>query len=77
MSDDADNKVTQWMVNQLVSPEVQAQIAETYEGIPMDSIRLAWPFKTEKEREVMQKFLRRKVREERKQLLNKTETAPF
>ena len=44
-----ESAVTQWMVDQLVTPEVQAQIADTYKGIPMDSIRLAWPFKTEEE----------------------------
>lgn len=74
---DKDNNVTQWMVDQLVSPEVQAQIAETYEGVSMDSVRLAWPFKTEEEREVLRKFLNKKTREERKNILAKTERAPF
>lgn len=52
------SKVTQWMVDQLVDPEHQAQVIKQYEGISMDSIRLAWPFKTDKEREQLAKWLR-------------------
>ena len=48
--------VTQWMVDQLVSPEVQAQIIENYNGPPMDNIRLAWPFKTEEELKMLSKW---------------------
>jgi hypothetical protein len=71
----SDNKVTQWMVNQLVSPETQAQIAETYEGIPMDSIRLAWPFKTEEERELIRKWMKQQDRKRKTQVLDKAEPA--
>jgi hypothetical protein len=70
-----ESPVTQWMVDQLVRPEVQSQIAETYKGIPMDSVRLAWPFKTEAEREILRKFLNKKTRAERKHLLDNTEKA--
>lgn len=70
-----ENQVTQWMVDQLVRPEVQSQIAETYKGIPMDSVRLAWPFKTEAEREMLRKFLNQKTRSDRKHLLDNAEKA--
>lgn len=53
-----ESKVTQWMVDQLVEPEVQAQIIEQYKGIDMDSVRLAWPFKTDEERAKIAKWLR-------------------
>jgi hypothetical protein len=69
--------VTQWMVDQLVKPEVQAEIIEYYEGVSMDAVRLAWPFKTEAEREVIQKFLKKKVRQEKKYQLSKLDKAPF
>lgn len=52
------SKVTQWMVDQLVDPEHQAQVIKQYEGISMDSVRLAWPFKTDEEREQLAKWLR-------------------
>lgn len=73
----SENKVTQWMVDQLVKPEVQKEIIEYYDGVPMDTIRLAWPFKTEEERAVIQKFLKAKYRKERIKKLDKTEEAPF
>ena len=63
--------VTQWMVDQLVAPEVQAQIAERFDGIPMDSIRLAWPFKTEEERELISKWLKKQERKRKTEMLNK------
>lgn len=69
--------VTQWMVDQLVKPEVQTEIVEYYEGVSMDAVRLAWPFKTEEEREVIQKFLKKKIRQERKHKLSSIEAAPF
>lgn len=62
--------VTQWMVDQLVSKEVQKQVEETCEGIDMDKIRLAWPFKTEEERKKIQKFLNKKRRSVRIKLIN-------
>lgn len=62
--------VTQWMVDQLVSKEVQKQVEETCEGIDMDKIRLAWPFKTEEERKQIQKFLNKKRRSVRIKLIN-------
>lgn len=62
--------VTQWMVDQLVSKEVQKQVEETCEGIDMDKIRLAWPFKTEEERKQIQKFLNKKKRSVKIKLIN-------
>lgn len=62
--------VTQWMVDQLVSKEVQKQVEETCEGIDMDKIRLAWPFKTEEERKKIQKFLNKKRRSVKIKLIN-------
>jgi ribosome recycling factor len=58
------------MVDQLVSKEVQKQVEETCEGIDMDKIRLAWPFKTEEERKQIQKFLNKKRRSVRIKLIN-------
>lgn len=71
------NEVTQQMVDQLVKPEVQREIIEYYDGVPMDAVRLAWPFKTDEERVVIQKFLKAKYRKERIKKLDKTEEAPF
>ena len=62
--------VTQWMVDQLVNKDVQKQIQETCEGIDMDMIRLAWPFKTEEERKAIAKFLRKKNRSVKIKLLS-------
>ena len=69
--------VTQWMVDQLVAPEVQKEIIEQYKGVPMESVRLAWPFKTEKERRVIHRFLNKKTRQERKHILSNLQEAPF
>lgn len=69
--------VTQWMVDQLVGKDVQKQVQETCEGIDMDMIRLAWPFKTEEERQKIAKFLRSKNRSVKIKLLNAVEEAPF
>ena len=62
--------VTQWMVDQLVRPEVQAEVARANEGIDMDSVRVAWPFKTEAERKQIHKFLNKKSRQVKIILLN-------
>ena len=62
--------VTQWMVDQLIGKDVQEQVKETYEGIDMDQIRLAWPFKTEEERKQIHKFLNRKKRSVKIKLLS-------
>lgn len=69
--------VTQWMVDQLVSKDVQKQIEETCEGIDMDKIRLAWPFKTEEERRQIQKFLNKKNRQVKIKLLESVGKAPY
>lgn len=62
--------VTQWMVDQLVSKDVQEQVQDACEGIGMDRIRLAWPFKTEEERQKIAKFLRSKNRSVKIKLLS-------
>jgi len=62
--------VTQWMVDQLVSKDVQKQVQDACEGIDMDQIRLAWPFKTEEERQKIAKFLRSKNRSVKIKLLS-------
>lgn len=69
--------VTQWMVDQLVSKDVQKQVEETCEGIDMDKIRLAWPFKTEEERRQIQKFLNKKNRQVKIKLLESVGKAPY
>jgi hypothetical protein len=53
--------VTQWMVDQLVKPEVQAEIAKSNQGLNMDPVRLAWPFKTEKELKILAQWHRKQV----------------
>ena len=63
--------VTQWMVDQLVGKDVQKQVQETCEGIDMDMIRLAWPFKTEEERQKIAKFLKGNNRRVKIKLLDK------
>ena len=60
------SEVTQWMVDQLVAPEVQAQIIERYEGVPMDNVRLAWPFKTEEELRILSQWYRQEEKKMKK-----------
>ena len=56
------SEVTQWMVDQLVRPEVQAEVAKANEGLNMDAVRLAWPFKTEKELKILAEWHRKQLR---------------
>lgn len=63
------SEVTQWMVDQLVGKEVQKQVKEEHNGISMDQVRLAWPFKTEEERQKIHKFLNNKKRQVKIKLL--------
>jgi hypothetical protein len=60
------NEVSQLMVDQMVKPEVQAEIAEAHEGLNMDPVRLAWPFKTEKELQMLAEWHRRQLRDLKK-----------
>jgi hypothetical protein len=53
------NKVTQEMVDQLVAPEHQYCDAT---NIPLDSLRMAWPFKTDEEREEIRKWMRKQTK---------------
>ena len=48
--------VTQWMVDQLVAPEHQYLDAD---APPLDSLRMAWPFKTDEERKEIRKWMRK------------------
>ena len=56
------SEVTQWMVDQLIKPEVQAEVAKANEGLNMDAVRLAWPFKTEKELKMLAEWHREQLR---------------
>ena len=67
------SEVTQWMVDQLVAPEHQYLDAD---DPPLDSLRMAWPFKTDKERKEIQKWMR-KQNKIRKIEFSKFEEAPF
>lgn len=58
--------VTQWMVDQLVKPEVQAEIAEAHVGLNMDPVRLAWPFKTEEELKILAAWHKQQTKELKK-----------
>ena len=60
------SEVTQWMVDQLVKPEVQAEVAKAHEGLDMDPVRLAWPFKTEEELKMLAEWHRRQLRDLKK-----------
>jgi hypothetical protein len=51
----AESKVTQWMVDQLVKPEYQYLDAI---DPPLDSIRMAWPFKTDAELNEIKKWFK-------------------
>ena len=52
-----EEKVVDWfLVNQLVAPEHQ------YRDVvdpPLDAVRMAWPFKTEEERKLIVKWMRK------------------
>jgi hypothetical protein len=67
------SEVTQWMVDQLVAPEHQYL---NVNDPPLDSLRMAWPFKTDKERKEIQKWMR-KQNKIRKIEFSKFEEAPF
>ena len=51
--------VTQWMVDQLVKPEHQDREVVSP---PLDAVRMAWPFKTEKELQLLSKWLKKEQR---------------
>ena len=67
------SEITQWMVDQLVAPEHQYIDAD---DPPLDSLRMAWPFKTDEERKEIQKWMR-KQNKIRKIEFSKFEEAPF
>ena len=52
-----EEKVVDWfLINQLVAPEHQYQDAV---DPPLDAVRMAWPFKTEEERKLIVKWMRK------------------
>jgi hypothetical protein len=65
--------VTQWMVDQLVAPEHQYLDAD---DPPLDSLRMAWPFKTDEERREIRKWMRKQAKA-RKIQFSSFEEAPF
>ncbi len=65
--------VTQWMVDQLVAPEHQYLDAN---DPPLDSLRMAWPFKTDEERKEIRKWIRKQTKA-RKIQFSSFEEAPF
>ena len=69
------DKVTQWMVDQLVRPEVQAEVARAHEGLDMDPVRLAWPFKTEEELKILARWHKTQLSQlKKKQIKEHVET---
>jgi hypothetical protein len=62
-----------FLINQLVAPEHQYLDAD---DPPLDSLRMAWPFKTDEERKKIQKWMR-KQNKIRKIEFSKFEEAPF
>lgn len=69
----AEVNVTQWMVDQLVAPEHQYLDAD---DLPLDSLLMAWPFKTDEERKEIRKWMR-KQNKIKKIEFSKFEEAPF
>ena len=52
-----EEQVVDWfLVNQLVKPEHQYQDAV---DPPLDAVHMAWPFKTEEERKLIVKWMRK------------------
>ena len=62
-----------FLVNQLVATEHQYRDAK---DLPLDSLRMAWPFKTDKERKLIAKWMRKQTKV-RKIEFSKFEEAPF
>ena len=65
--------VTQEMVDQLVAPEHQYLDAD---DPPLESLQMAWPFKTDEERKEIRKWMRTQNKV-RKIEFSKFEEAPF
>lgn len=66
------SEVTQWMVDQLVAPEHQYRdLADP----PLDSVRMAWPFKTEEELKILSRWFKEEEKKiKKKQIKEHTET---
>jgi hypothetical protein len=66
--------VVDWfLINQLVESEHQYLDAK---DPPLDSLRMAWPFKTDKERKLIAKWMKKQTKV-RKIEFSKFEEAPF
>ena len=53
----SDKNVVDWnMVNNIVAPEHQYREVK---DPPIDEVRMAWPFKTEEEREIIRKWFKK------------------
>jgi hypothetical protein len=60
--------VVDWfLVNQLVAPEHQYQDAVEP---PLDAVRMAWPFKTEEELQILSKWFKQQARKTKQKELN-------
>lgn len=69
-----DEPVVDWfLVNQLVAPEHQYQDVV---DPPLDAVRMAWPFKTEEERQLIIKWMRKQTKKRKIEML-KIDAAPF
>lgn len=55
--------VMQWMVDQLVPEEHQYKDAQ---DPPLDNVRMAWPFKTEKELKILSRWFKQEERKVKK-----------
>jgi hypothetical protein len=62
-----------FLINQLVAPEHQYLDAD---DPPLDSLRMAWPFKTDEERKKIQKWMIKQTKV-RKIKFSDFEEAPF
>jgi len=62
-----------FLINQLVEPEHQYLDAE---NPPLDSLRMAWPFKTDEERKEIRKWMRKQTKT-RKIQFSSFEEAPY
>jgi hypothetical protein len=62
-----------FLINQLVEPEHQYLDAD---NPPLDSLRMAWPFKTDEERKEIRKWMRKQTKA-RKIQFSSFEEAPY
>lgn len=69
----ADEQVRDWfLVDQLVAPEHQYKDAV---DLPIEAVRMAWPFKTEEERELIRKWFKKQTKIRKIKMLVESEEA--